>query len=303
VTAITNLVYAKQAVIDLFRGAGVPMSLLQDFQDQLRVNKDAVKKAILARTAIQRMNEAGDADWAVRMRRELVRRVVEWKDYTTCPPNCGDIARGAVAAVKEIVGQYDFVTEIRQERDRLTAQNLRKVGEERQALAQKVEELDSIKTEFCRCFGLSNPQERGRAFERVMNHLFAHEKMEARESFTLRNTEGVPLEQIDGSIALEGYVYLIEIKWWEEPVGQKEMGAFGMKVFGRNTEQVRGIFISASPYTPGAVESAQFAFSQKRPILLMTLKEFFDALQANTSVRQLILDRVRLMLDEKRITP
>jgi|GEM_PF-6979228 len=119
VDAITNLVWGKQQVIDLFRNAGVPDRLLQDFQQQVIRDKDSVKKPIMIRTILQRMNDAGDSADAVRMRREVVRRVIEWKNYSTCQPNCEDIARGAVASVQEIVDMYDFITEIRQERDRL----------------------------------------------------------------------------------------------------------------------------------------------------------------------------------------
>jgi hypothetical protein len=58
-----------------------------------------------------------------------------------------------------------------------------------------------------------------------------------------------PLEEIDGSIELDGFVYLIEINWWEDAVDRKSMGALGMKVFMRDGAQVRGLFISASGYT------------------------------------------------------
>lgn len=303
VTAISHLVWSKQAALDLFRNAGVPDGLFRDFQDQLQRDKDRVKKPIMARTILQRMNDAGDAPNAIRMRRELVRRVVEWKDYTTCPPNCDAIARGAVAAVQEVVGKYDFLTEIRQDRDRRVSEHMHKVEVEREAHARRVTEWQSIKTDFAKCFGCADPHERGRAFEKVMNRLFLHANLSARPPFTLRGESGKPLEQIDGSIELEHFIYVIEIKWWAQPVEQKEMGAFGMKVFLRDGTQVRGLFISASNYTEGAVQTATEAFAKGRPIILMTLKEFFDVLQADGEVRQLLLDRVRLMLDQKRIIP
>ncbi|MGH9561021.1 MAG: hypothetical protein ACRD3S_06160, partial [Terracidiphilus sp.] len=107
VTAITNLVWAKQQVLDLFHNAGVPERLLADYRDQLRLDRGSVKKSPIIRAILTRLNDAGDADWAIRMRRELVRRVTEWKDYETCQPDSEDVARGAVAAVREIVGKYD----------------------------------------------------------------------------------------------------------------------------------------------------------------------------------------------------
>jgi hypothetical protein len=301
VDAITNLVWGKQQVLDLFRNAGVPQRLLTDYQEEVNRDRASVKKPVMIRTVLQRMNDAGDAPECVRMRRELVRRVVEWKNYSTCQPNCEDIARGAVAAVAEIVGKYDFLTEIRQERDRQQNERIQKEHAKREAEVGRRAEWDRIKREFMACFGISDRSFRGRTFENVMNKLFLHANLAANPPFTIYGESGKALEQIDGSIELDGYVYVIEIKWWEGSVEQKELSAFAGKVFMRSGSQVRGLFISASPYTAGAIAVAKEAYAKDRPILLLTLREFFDVINDDGDISELLRRRVRLLADRKQV--
>jgi hypothetical protein len=301
VDAITNLVWGKQQVLELFQNAGVPNELLNDFHEQVERDRASVKKPIMIRAILQRMNSAGDKPEAIRMRRELVRRVIEWKNFSTCQPNCEDLARGAIAAVREIVGKYDFLTEIRNERDRQRDAQIRGTHEERLALAARKEAWDAVKHDFMACFGISDHQLRGRTFEQVMNRLFVHAQLAAKPPFTIYGESGKLLEQIDGSIELDGCVYIVEIKWWEGRVEQKELSAFACKVFMRSESRVRGLFISASPYTEASVNVAEQACARDRAIILFSLREFFDVVNADGDIRELIRDRIRLLADKKRV--
>jgi len=61
--------------------------------------------------------------------------------------------------------------------------------------------------------------------------------------------EGVA-EQIDGVIELDGEIYLVEMKWWNKPLGPGEVSQHLVRVFSRNC--ARGLLISYSDFTdPG----------------------------------------------------
>ncbi len=279
----------------------MPERLLTDYQEQVNRDRTSVKKPVMIRTILQRMNDAGDAPECIRMRRELVRRIVEWKNYSTCQPNCEDVARGGVAAVAEIVGKYDFLTEIRQERDRWQNERIQKEHAKRETDARRRAEWERIKNDFMSCFGISDRSLRGRTFETVMNRLFLHARLAATPPFTIYGESGKPLEQIDGSIELDGYVYVVEIKWWEGSVEQKELSAFAGKVFMRSGSQVRGLFISASSYTEGAITVAKEAYAKDRAILLLTLRELFDVISGDGDVAELLRRRIRMLADRKQV--
>jgi restriction system protein len=190
VDAITNLIWGKQQVISFFRNAGVPDNLLNDYEEQLQRDKSSVKKPIMIRTILHRMNDSGDKAEAIRMRREVVRRVIEWKDFSTCQPDCQDLARGAIAAVCDIVGKYDFLTEIRNERERQQGAQIREEHKRREEIARQRTAWEAAKTAFMACFGIAEHSQRGRAFEAAMNGLFVHANLAAEPPFTVFSESG-----------------------------------------------------------------------------------------------------------------
>jgi hypothetical protein len=104
------------------------------------------------------------------------------------------------------------------------------------------------------------PQERGFAFERFLNDLFAECGLAPRGSFRLRG------EQIDGSFGFEGNTYLVEAKWLSTPVGQAELLVFHGKVAGKATWS-RGLFISVGGFSQHGLD----AFSRGRPSNLIAM--------------------------------
>lgn len=97
VDAIAVLCRSKKDVILFFRGAGVPASMTTDIEIALQTNRDSVRKHESARTIRARANEGGDALLAVR--RELLKRVTEFEDFSRCYENDVMKAKGLVAEI------------------------------------------------------------------------------------------------------------------------------------------------------------------------------------------------------------
>lgn len=91
-------------------------------------------------------------------------------------------------------------------------------------------------------------QNRGRKFERVLNHILSHEKMDPRSSM---RPEG---EEIDGSFAMDNRYFLLEAKWRKEPIPASDLYAFKGKVDGKLIGTI-GIFFSMSDYSTKAVDT------------------------------------------------
>jgi len=98
------------------------------------------------------------------------------------------------------------------------------------------------------------PQQRGFAFEKLLNRLFELHGLAPRGPFRLVG------EQIDGSFQLDQNIYLVEAKWQDAPIGQADLLVFHGKVQGKSTWS-RGMFISHSGFTQDGIE----AFSRGRP--------------------------------------
>src|ERR1700757_669858 len=80
--AIALLVRSKEAVVQFFRSAGVPSEMLGPWLVRVQRDRDNVRKTEITRDVLSRINEAGDSGLTVR--REIVKRVVEWEDYSSC---------------------------------------------------------------------------------------------------------------------------------------------------------------------------------------------------------------------------
>lgn len=109
-------------------------------------------------------------------------------------------------------------------------------------IREKYEELVSLPSDA------AAKRRRGFAFERLLNELFLLDKLEPRVSFRS------PGEQIDGSIFLDGRVYLLEAKWHADPLPASTLYQFKGKLDGKLTGTI-GIFISMSGYADDAVDA------------------------------------------------
>jgi len=78
--------------------------------------------------------------------------------------------------------------------------------------------LNELKTEYEGLINIpmdaeaASKRSRGYAFERLLNKLFALDNLDPRSGY---KPDG---EQIDGSIYLDGRVYLLEAKWHADPL-------------------------------------------------------------------------------------
>lgn len=98
------------------------------------------------------------------------------------------------------------------------------------------------------------PKERGFAFEKFLNGLFAAYNLDPRGSFRIIG------EQIDGSFQIGTDVYLIEAKWHDKQIDQSDLLIFHGKVEGKS-KWSRGLFVSYSGFTADGLT----AYSKGRP--------------------------------------
>lgn len=89
---------------------------------------------------------------------------------------------------------------------------------------------------------------RGYAFERLLKKLFLIDDLDPRTGYKPAG------EQIDGSIYLDGRVYLLEAKWHADPLPASTLYQFKGKVDGKLAGTL-GIFISMSGYADDAIDA------------------------------------------------
>ncbi|MDY7014339.1 MAG: restriction endonuclease [Cyanobacteriota bacterium] len=110
-------------------------------------------------------------------------------------------------------------------------------------------------------------KKRGKQLEGILNRLFESEPILVRESFTINgeNKEGI-IQQIDGAIEVNSYLYIVEMKWTKEALSPRDVAQHMMRLFERS--DIRGIFISTSGYTEAAITDIKKAINKKIIVLL-----------------------------------
>lgn len=295
IDAIPRLCRSKRDVLLFFRGAGVSEATLRDLNAQVRSDPESVTKFAIVRTVLTRLNEGGER--TLRERREVLKRVVEFEDFSTCWPNDQLVVKGLVAEIRRVVNVKDSFTRIHQERDAEREQH-------KAAQRQKTEQLEkarvvreSIKQDLYALFKDADAHRRGKALEGVLNRLFKAEGVLVREAFTLSDPSGKGIfEQIDGVIQFDGNLYLVEVKWWADPIGPGDVAQHMVRIHSRG--QSRGIFVSTSHYTPAAIQTCRDALAFS-PFVLCELQEFVLLLERGGSLSDMFQHKITAVIAEK----
>jgi len=286
VETVPRLVKGKQALLDLFVGAGVPDAILKPHRELLARSKDNFKKFTVARDVLAAINDLGDP--GLSPRREMLRRVTTFEAFALCYENEREKAELGVRRVRELVGRKDSFTVMKQEREREAGARRSEARTKAETQATRDRNLEAARQRFAVLFGMSDAHLRGRAFEAALTGLFKAHGLLVLEPFTIYSERGVPTEQIDSVVEFDGMKWLVEAKWWMEGIDVPAVTQHCYRVFTR--QAVGGLFISGTGYKASAVEIAKQALGQ-RPVILVTLQDLWRVIDAKGEIGPFLKER------------
>jgi len=296
VDTIPKLCKSKKDVLLFFKGAGTPDTMMTDLQLQLQKQKETLYKYDIVRTLLERLNEANDKMLSVR--RELIKRIVEFSNFETCYDSDRLKAKGLVADIAQIVKQKDAFTRMEQEKNRERSQRLQEENKKLQARQAREAKIESAKSEFYSLFSSNlSPQARGKQLESALNNLFKAYDFLISEAFHITGSEGEGIiEQIDGAIKLENHLYLVEMKWYEKSIGAAEIAQPLVRLM--NRAESRGIFISYSDFTEPAIAQVK-EFLNHKMMILVTLKEIVNVLEQKQDLATFLSGKVKAAIVDR----
>ena len=295
IETLPRLCKTKKDLLVFFQGAGVDRSFLSSYETLLRTNRDAFKKPIVARELLTKLNEMGER--SLRERREILKRVTEFQDFSVCWESDQAVARGLVAQVRELVNVKDSFTRMSIEREQERKQRLADERRKAEALLKRQQEFGDIKQSFFALFGESNPYKRGKDLEAILNHYFKFSGILVSEAITLKGDSGTGIiEQIDGVVQIRGQLYLVEVKWEQQTLGREKVAPHLVRVFSRVL--AGGIFVSYSEYSAAAITDCKEALRNK-VIVLCKLEEFVRALEQEKDLSELLHNKIDAAVIQK----
>ncbi len=288
IDTIPRLCRSYEDTLGFFQGAGVEFAITADLWVLLKNDRKSLNKFKIARTVLTRLNEQGEV--TLRERREIVKRVVEWEDFSTCWENNRLEAQGLVSQIRSVVNVKDSFTRMKEERTRERKQHSSQREAEVEALRKRKESIAVVRKDLQNLFAIQDSQKRGKALEGVLNRLFHAHDIHVHEAFTLKGDggEGI-IEQIDGVIFFDAHHYLVEMKWKKKILGPGDVAQHLVRVFNRG--HAHGIFISASGFTPAAIKSCHESL-QKAVFALCKLEEIVLLLERDLCLSEFLRKKI-----------
>jgi restriction endonuclease Mrr len=287
---------SKRDVFVFFQGAGVSDPLMVAPYRKWKGENQSINKYEIVREVLVALNERGES--ALRERREVLKRVVEFESFDVCWPNDSLKARGLISEIQRVTNTKDSFTRMKRERDVERNEKIEKQRVEQQERAERTRKIEAVHGQMAALFGLKNPQQRGKALEQVLNDLFRAYGILVKEAFCLTGDAGEGIvEQVDGVIEHKGEFYLVEMKWWKEPIGVPEISQHLVRVYHRS--DCRAVIISASDYTESAIATCKDAL-QHKVVILCTLEEIVHLLREQGNLESYIDQKVKAAILEKK---
>ena len=109
IEANPKLCKSKPDLLIFFQGSGVTEHILGKHRRQLAQQKELFKKHVVTREVLTELNAKGDP--SLRERREILRRVTQFEDFSVCWENDQAGARGLVAQIRDLVQRQRLIYE------------------------------------------------------------------------------------------------------------------------------------------------------------------------------------------------
>jgi hypothetical protein len=202
---------------------------------------------------------------------EIVRRGLKYRNNKGNP-----ITREEILELNELITKVEFKIPELWNNDFLNSLPSDKIENEQQQFDQN--KLDTLKKSLIDFVSI-NEQKRGFKFEKFLKEFFDTFGLKPKSSFRLVG------EQIDGSLQLKGYTYLIEAKWQNKPVGNADLLIFRGKVEGKASWS-RGLFISYNGFSKDGLEA--FSKVGATNIICMDGQDLYFILEGKISLNEAI---------------
>jgi len=296
IDCIPLLCRSKQDVLLFFRGAGVPGAILSDLEMTVVRDRSSINKYEIVRRVLTRLNERGEV--TLRERREVLRRVVEFEDFSTCWPNDQLKSKGLVAEIRRVVDVKDSFVRMRTERDREAAARRAIAEEKAEKKRQHRMAQDQLRIQLALAMREKNPQRRGELFEKFVNNLFRVHGVLVKESFRVTEEDGGKvLEQVDGVIELDGELYFVEVKYINRQLDVNDVSRHLVRIYHRHS--ARGLFVSATLMADPALQLCTEAL-QRTVVSLCLLEEIAELLEQYGDLAAFLRAKFRAATIEKK---
>jgi hypothetical protein len=166
------------------------------------------------------------------------------------------------------------------------------VGSTGRSVVDRSAEFSELKSSFMELNAQADRQRAGLELEHLLNALFTLDDLAPREPFRVTG------EQIDGSFALDGQVYLLEAKWWRQQLSEAELLVFHGKVAGKSVF-TRGVLFALNGASPAAQDA--ITRGKQANFVIVDGYDLLQVLSQYVELPELLRAKIRRLAEEGRV--
>ncbi|NEN83072.1 restriction endonuclease [Paenibacillus elgii] len=248
---IACLVYKKTQMYELIlRPAGISEKFFASLLKKRNVDGKPLTKRDMGAIIVQELEKKSEYKNNIN---SIIKIAANWNQFHLTDNEM--LARATVQKAREVLNVIEIMEEkekqlLREEKEK----ERKRLEEERRVAIVKMEhEIQNQSKLLLMMYDelvmmKDNPQKRGLMLEQLMNMLFNVYDIALMQSF--RRNEGG--EQIDGAFKLDGWHYLVEMKWTSQLTDMKQLDSLYGKV-ARSGKQTMGLLLSIGGWSPHVV--------------------------------------------------
>lgn len=246
---IANLVNIKN---QMFEQILKPAGIKKEQFVRLRNSKNAVGKLWTKRDiGAQLLEEFDNPIEEKKFIKSIIEIASNWSKFHLADNEY--IARATVQKAREVLNTIEIneaietrLLEEEKIKEKLRIEELKKIGRKKSEILERSKLLLMMFDEMATM--KYNPQKKGYLLEELVNMLFQIYDIALLESFR-RNNGG---EQIDGAFKLDGWHYIVEMKWTNQLTDMKQLDSLYGKI-SRSGKQTMGLFISINGWSSNVI--------------------------------------------------
>lgn len=266
---IASLVYKKTQMYELIlKPAGISEKFFASLLKKRNVEGKPLTKRDMGTIIVQELDKKNEYKNNMN---SIIKIAANWSQFHLADNEM--FARATVQKAREVLNVLEIMEEkeIRLLNEEKERERLRLETERKKATAEMEKEIQKQSDLLLMMYDdlammKDNPHKRGLMLEQLMNMLFNVYDIALMESF--RRNEGG--EQIDGAFKLDGWHYLVEMKWTSQLSDMKQLDSLYGKV-ARSGRQTMGMFVSI-----GGWSSHVIPLMKQHPDKTIFLMDGFD---------------------------
>lgn len=254
----------------VLRRAGVSESGIDRYSHQ--------PKYVLTRNVLAELDRAGAPGWRVQQR--LVEELAALEGPHRHAPD-QRAGREALSRLREMAIAGRILVNPEEAARQQARAAAAAAAEARSAREARLADLNR---EFAALHAMTDRQGRGYAFEKLLHRLFALHELEYSCSYRTAT------DQIDGSVVLDSFTYLLEARWRQEVAVAGDLRDFSATAEQR-LHATRGLFVSMAGFRAEAVDLFR---GRNNRLILVDGQDVAMALENRPSFIDMLREKVRM---------